>query len=64
MGEATGIYFPGRNKAEVNEIRRRLSELAAELGYITTGGANKGKGSVGLLLAAVAHSEVSVTRQT
>ena len=64
MGEPTGFYIPGKNKAEVNAIRARLSELAAELGYITTGGPNKGKGSVGALLDAIAHGEVTLTRQT
>jgi len=64
MGEPTGFYIPGRSKAEVNEIRRRLSKLAAELGYITTIGPNKGKGSVGSLLDAIAHRELTVQKNT
>lgn len=61
MGEPSGLYFPGLTKGEVNEVRRRLAELAAGLGYVSKTGPNKGRGSVGLLLAAIATGEVTLT---
>lgn len=63
MGESIGLYFRNLTKAEVNEVRRRLNELAAELGYTAKGGPTKGQGNAAALMVAIANGEVKLEKQ-
>jgi hypothetical protein len=60
---AIGFYFPERmSNEEVNQVRRRLNEVAAELGYAAKRGPTKGQGNAAALLMAIASGEVNVIR--
>lgn len=58
--DTLGIYIPRVvDKKELNDL---LGDVAASLGYIATGGPNKGEGSVGALLVALAYRDAVVFR--
>ena len=56
---AIGFYFTPEH--DPNAIRRRLAELAAELGYFGKSGHTAKTGSPSELLAAIARGEIALT---
>lgn len=64
MGTAIGLYFRGKDKAEVNAIRARLNELAGELGYTAVSGPTTGEGNLAALLVALAAGELRIVKAT
>jgi hypothetical protein len=61
-GHAVGFYFAGMSKEEVNTLRARLNDLAAELGYVAKAGPTAGQGNAAALLVAIANGEVRLVR--
>ena len=59
-GHAVGFYFAGMSQDEVNALRSRLNELAAELGYVAKAGPTAGQGNAAALLVAIAKGEVGL----
>ena len=57
---AIGFYFIPQH--DPNAIRRRLAEIAAELGYFGKRGPTAKSGSASELLAAIANGEVQVVK--
>lgn len=53
-----GFYFAGLSNEEANEMRGRLNDIAARLGYTAKAGATTGEGNAAALLAAIASGEV------
>jgi hypothetical protein len=52
-----GFYFAGLSDEEANELRRRLNEIAAQLGYTAKAGPTTGQGNAAALLAAIVKGE-------
>lgn len=53
-----GFYFAGLSNEEANEMRGRLNDIAARMGYTAKAGATTGEGNAAALLAAIADGEV------
>jgi len=58
---AIGFYFTPEH--DPNAIRRRLAEIAAELGYFGRRGPTAKRGSPSELLAAIARGEIALTKK-
>jgi len=56
----TGFYFRGLNNEQVATMRRRLNDLAAELGYVAWSGPTAGQGNLAAMLQAIDAGEVAV----
>lgn len=59
---AIGLYFRGLTKEEINQVRARLNELAAALGYIAKAGPTAGRGNAAAMLVAIAKGELIVVK--
>lgn len=55
------VYLP--NDVDAAVIRRELSKLAIQLGYVTEQGPSSGEGSIGRLLVGIAQGNVTVDRE-
>jgi hypothetical protein len=53
-----GFYFAGLSNEEANQMRGRLNDAAAHLGYTAKAGATTGQGNAAALLAAIADGDV------
>jgi hypothetical protein len=56
-----GFYFAGLSNEEANEMRGRLNDIAARLGYTAKAGATTGEGNAAALLAAIAEGTVMLS---
>ncbi len=61
MGASFGLYFAGLTQAEANQVRQRLNEIAAALGYTAKGGPTTGKGNAAALLVAISQGKIKLT---
>ena len=62
-GATLGFYFRGMTKEQANEIRARLNEIAAELGYTAKGGQTVGEGNAAALMVAIANGDVRLVKR-
>lgn len=61
MASAT-FYFRGLSDKEVQDLRKRLNEIAGEMGYVARWGPTQGEGNAAALMIAIARGEVAVFR--
>lgn len=58
---AIGLYFPSIfSKEDVNAIRSRLNEIAADHGYTATRGPTAGEGNLTEMLCAIDSGEIAL----
>ncbi len=59
-GTTLGFYFRGLSHEEANQVRRRLNEIAARLGYTAASGKTVGQGNAAGMLVAIADGELQI----
>ena len=57
---AIGLYFRGLDQAQINALRGRLNDLAADLGYIAHRGPTAGQGLIAQALVALDAGELAL----